>query len=172
MSDQTLSGPLLPILFISTFITSILMFGCSNGLPEGIVIKSIGTIAEHGVYFGLKTAKIEDDKAKVIEEGIRVSRQLIENNKVEDFINVDDALATMPAIVKGYASKAITIVNAKYADAKGKIPPDKISYIKAILDGSFAGVENYRKTLGPSTLADYETLLKTRYNEALDTIDN
>ena len=123
-------------------LVALLVSGCIIGQATDIV-GSIKTIAEYGTYFGLKKASIDEEKAKYIEEGLRVAIQVLNTETVDGFFDVDAAMDKVPSSIKPYIAEAVSVVSGKYADVHGKIPADKVKYIDAILVGAFSGVENY-----------------------------
>lgn len=157
------------VLFASFLFFVLLLASCDDSnLPKELICASIQKVAEYGTYFGAKAAKLDDNKAKIIEESFRLAKQVIKNETVNDFLNVDELMAVVPAEAKKYVEEAIVIVNTKYVTLKGKIPADKICYIKAIFDGGFDGVEMYRKSIikEAEVSSGYEPKLAQEYQKA------
>ena len=158
------------IVFITTIIT-----GCvtEEVINKDIILVSINSVAKYGTYFGAKSGKLDDKKAKYIEESLRVCIQLIKNDKVEDFVDIDKVIEKIPAEAKPYLEEAINIVNSKYVTIKGKISVDKICYIEAIFNGAFSGIENYRDSLNSEAAINsgIEIEIANEYKKAKDVLN-
>jgi len=150
-------------------VSCIIASSCSINVDSGLLAVSIKTISEYGMYFGAKASNLTDEKAKVIEESFRVAKQVLSNSSVGDFVDIDAVLANIPATAKVYIKEALTIVDSKYVELKGKIPADKLPLVKAIFDGGFSGIEKYRESIANEASvksANYEVFLAKDYTEA------
>jgi len=152
---------------ISCLVAALIVInGCVlDEIDPVMVTGSIETLAEYGVYFGLKQGKVEDDKAKIAEEGIRVAINILNAEKLNDLVDVDAVLKELPEDVAKMIQPVLDKIDGKYVEIKGKIPADKAIYIMAVLDGAFDGVEKYRENV--SSKSDATVSNMTTYEEKL-----
>lgn len=140
--------------------------GCVlDEIDPAMVTGSIKTLAEYGVYFGLKQGDVKDDKAQIAEEGIRVAIDVLKAESINDLVDLDKVLSKLPEDVSVMIAPVLNKINGKYVEIKDKIPADKAIYIMAVLEGSFDGVEKYRSLISTkgdastSSIDSYETNL-------------
>jgi hypothetical protein len=156
--------------FAWTMFIGLLISGCvaPEFIDKPLILTSIKAVANYGTYFGAKSGKLDDTKAKYIEEGLRVAIQLVKNNSVNDFANVDDILSKIPAEVKPYIQEALDIVDSKYVQLKGNISAENLEYVAAVLNGAFSGIESYRSSIAAEATinSSIEVKIAADYKEA------
>lgn len=159
----------------SLVLVMLFVVGCDPLPQNDLIFSSLKAVSEYGVYFGMKAGNVEDDHAKIAEESIRVAVQLMESDSVTGMVDIDKVLAELSPSVRDLIEPALSIVDSKYVELKGKIPADKVPYINAVLNGAFAGIENYRKQINEEVSTQsvglYESSLRSKYVNAKKTLD-
>lgn len=149
-------------IIIAMLVISALIVGCTEEVKKLITPAAIETISEYGVYFGSKAAKLENDKIQIIEVGFNGALTALET----DNLDISDKIENLPDIAKKLINEAMTVVNDKFVDLKGKIPSDKVPYVKAIFVGGLKGLSEYKKSINTVTISSgYETTLVKEYEQ-------
>ena len=151
-------------------VSALFISGCDA--DPALVLSSIETVSEYGAYFGMKSAKFDDKKAKIGEEGVRSILMFLEADSLTELVDLDSAMQNLDDDIAALIRPLLTKIDGKYVDLKKKIPEEKLPYIIAVFRGAFKGIENYRKTLedksdsSVASVSKYEEELTKKYNEA------
>jgi hypothetical protein len=156
------------ILALFVFIFALTCSSCENNTT---VVMAIKTVSEYGTYFGLKQTNLDEEKAKYVEEALRVLIQVIDKESLSGTVDMDKITASIPAQIKPFVEKALFVVETKYSAVRGKLSADKAVYVRAVLEGAFVGTEKYRASLKPGVQSSYETDLIDSYNKAIKEIE-
>ena len=152
-------------LFAMFVFSSICFLGCSGDAIKALITPtSIKTIAEYGTYFGSKAGNLAKDDANKIKIALEGIIKVIDSESVNDVVDISNKIEDLPDIVKKYLGEAIAIVNDNFVKVKGKIPADKLPYVKAVFAGGLEGINKYIASIEKiSVNSGYETELAGRY---------
>ena len=155
-------------LFSLVVVFVVFFTGCRK---EENLATAVKIVSEYGTYHGMRKAEMTDDRAKYVEEGVRVALQVLRNESVDDFVDVDKVLNVLPAEIRPFIAEAIAAVDKRFVKLKGKIPTGQAFYLEAILWGAFDGTERYRRTLGMTVQTVDDVDLEAQYQEAKRKLD-
>lgn len=159
-------------LVLAVTISVICFFGCDNDVVKSFITPtSIETVSEYGTYFGSKAGGLAEDDANKIKVALDGIIKVIDANSVPEVfsssngtIDISSKIDKLPDVAKKYLNEAINIVNTNFVKVKGKIPTDKVPYVKAVFSGGLKGIDKYIGSLEEvSVNSGYETKLANKY---------
>ena len=145
---------------------SIISFtGCNNDVIKTFITPTaIETVAEYGTYFGSKAGGLSEKDAKIIKLSFEGIIKVLDASSIGDVVDISSKIEGLPTIAKKYINEALVIVDNNFVKVKGKIPADKIPYMKAVFTGGLKGIDKYIESANTVTISSgYETILVEKY---------
>ena len=155
-------------LVIVVAISAISFIGCDNDVVNTFITPTtISTVSEYGVYFGSKAGGLAKNDALIIETSFEAIIKILDADSIDNFVDISKKIENLPDVAKKYIGEALEVVNKNFVKVKGKIPAEKVPYVKAVFTGGLKGMQKYIASIDEVTVkSGYETELANDYSLA------
>jgi len=152
-------------LVLAVAISVVAFTGCNNDVIKTFITPTaIETVAEYGTYFGSKAGGLSEKDGKIIKLSFEGIIKVLDANSVGDVVDISSKIESLPVVAKKYIDEALVIVDKNFVKVKGKIPADKVPYIKAVFTGGLKGMDKYLESINTVAVSSgYETVLVEKY---------